>query len=48
MKKIDKIIITIVFLLAIIVASIISIQASNCTNSGGEFVRGVFWFKCIN
>ncbi len=31
----------------IIVLVIVSNQWVNCSKCGGEFVRGVVWFKCI-
>jgi hypothetical protein len=34
-----------VVIIAVIV--IASIQYSECAQSGGEFVRGLVWFKCI-
>lgn len=39
------------YVLALFIAVIYGIifnQYSDCRQSGGSFVRGIFWFECIN
>lgn len=41
--------IVIALMIAIVIAVFVSVgyQYNSCQDVGGEFVRGIFWFKCI-
>ena len=43
----DKIILGLVFVALIVFAIVIHELHSDCLDSGGQYVRGLFWFECI-